>query len=239
MATVRLAETYEEDSLTAVIGFLQGAIDGAQVRGAGGAGEARIVALEGQGVEPRRAGARAPRPAPPQGKAFAEQANKLVDAGRFDELITLLASHVDRVTAAAPKGARRAPAGRGAARRRCARREPPLPRTGCRRAPAPAPPQRGQRGPNVAAPCRAPRAARAARHNPLGPAHRPPPTPAPRTLPLLPPKDAECCLAVMAHLVKKITGGEDAERAAAAKLAAALSAKVRAHGRARRAPPRA
>jgi hypothetical protein len=33
MATVRLAETYEEDSLTAVIAFLQNAIDGGEVRG--------------------------------------------------------------------------------------------------------------------------------------------------------------------------------------------------------------
>ncbi|GBF95695.1 eukaryotic translation initiation factor 3 subunit M [Raphidocelis subcapitata] len=111
MATVRLAETYEEDSLTAVISFLQNLLS------------------EGKAETP-----------------FASECNKLVEANRFDELITLMSSHVGLITSSAA------------------------------------------------------------------------------------PKDAECCLAVMAHLVKKVvsTSGEDAERAAAGKLAAALSAKVEA-----------
>lgn len=111
MASVRLAEVSEEDSLTAVIAFLKNLLN------------------EGKEDGP--------------GSAFAAESQKLVEANRFDELITLLSSHVDLIFASASG------------------------------------------------------------------------------------KDAECCLAVLAHLVKKVvsTSGEDAEAAPAAKLAAALSAK--------------
>jgi hypothetical protein len=84
MAT-RLAETYEEDSLTAVISFLGGKLVEAGSKGA---------------------------------SSFPADCSKLVDAGRFDELITLLSSHVDLICAASPKGACLAG---GRQRRLCAR----------------------------------------------------------------------------------------------------------------------
>ncbi|KAI8472176.1 MAG: hypothetical protein J3K34DRAFT_215264 [Monoraphidium minutum] len=116
MASVRLAEVSEDEPLTAVISFLQGLLDEGQAK----------TAL-----------------ADTPGSRFAAEAQKLVEANRFDELIKLLSTHVGLIFSAAS------------------------------------------------------------------------------------PKDAECCMAVLAHLVKKVvsTSGEDAERAAADKLAVALCAK--------------
>jgi hypothetical protein len=172
------------------------------------------------------------------GSRFAADANKLVDGGRFDELITLLASHIDRVTSAGPKGAAggaararatACAAAAGAGTRQRQREHGPLAATMLRR--------RGGRAQMAAARPPAPAPARAL--SALGPPNElltPPPFPR-RPYPLPPPKktDAECCLALMAHLVKKVTGGEEAERAAAGKLAAALSAKVAGPGSAGRA----
>jgi hypothetical protein len=255
MATVRLAETYEEDSLTAVISFLQNLLNEGKVGPAGAA----LPGLEG------RSGDQAPTHAhafaAPQGKTsladtpgslFAAECNKLVEANRFDELIALMSSHVGLITSsAAPKGA-------PLLRARCKREPPPpqqeqqqpaacpAPATGqqrrsraliCRRG-RPACGARGCRQPRATKFAGLPPTSRGGRARPAPPPARPlprapdtrarrPPPPDP------PPADAECCLAVMAHLVKKVVsaGGEDAESAAAGKLAAALSAKVRRRAR--------